>query len=161
MSTFIMQEQVVDQWCWAAVAASLNNYIAPNPPLEQCEVVKRVLKVQGDCCRNPENFNEQGSLTKALDVLHRQAGEPVLGPVTFSQIRQNIDGGWPIPVRIVWDSHPGIAHSVVISGYTVSRSGAPLVQVDDPFFGKSIVDYDTFVSSYRGSGRWERTYKLA
>jgi hypothetical protein len=64
-------------------------------------------------------------------------------------------------VRIVWDDNPGNAHSVVISGYTVSKSGAQLVQVDDPFYGRSIVDYKTFVSSYRGSGQWERTYKVA
>jgi len=160
MSTFVMEEQELDQWCWAAVAASVNNYIlAPDPPLKQCEVVSRVLQEPG-CCANPEQFDEGESLTEALDVLHRQSGEPILGPVSFSLIRQTIDGGWPIPVRIVWDDNPGNGHFVVISGYALSRSGAPLVQVDDPFYGKSIVDYNTFVSSYHGSGQWERTYKV-
>src|SRR5580658_7052248 len=136
MNSFSMQDQELDQWCWAAVAASLNNYVAPDQHLEQCEVVTLVLN-QGDCCKNPQAFDEAGSLTQALNVLNRQAGQPILGPLSFAQIRLTIDGGWPIPVRIVWDDNPGNAHSVVISGYTVSKSGAQLVQVDDPFYGRS------------------------
>lgn len=163
MSTFTMEEQELDQWCWAAVGVSVNNYIAPDPALSQGDLATRVLRVPGGCNGNAVSpaCDKPASLTDVLNVLHRQGGDPILGPVSFAQIRQAIDAGWPIPVRIVWDDNAGNAHFVVISGYTVSPSGAPLVQVDDPFYGKSIVDYNTFVSSYHGSGQWERTYRVA
>ena len=162
MSSFTMEEQELDQWCWAAVGVSVNNYIVPDQVISQEDLAARVLGLPGGCsgaaaaaCDRP------ASLTQVLNVLHRQAGDPIVGPVGFAQVQRAIDAGWPIPVRIVWDDAAGNAHFVVISGYSVSPRGIARVQVDDPFYGRSIVDYDTFVSSYLGSGQWERTYKVA
>jgi hypothetical protein len=161
MSTFAMQEQELDQWCWAAVAVSLVNYIKPKAAPDQCELATQVLQIPGGCCGNNPACDQPASLKQALNVLNRHAGDPIVGPVSFAQIRQTIDAGWPIPVRIVWDDNAGNAHFVVISGYAVSPSGVPQVQVDDPFYGRSVVEYNTFVSSYHGSGQWERTYRVA
>lgn len=154
-----MQPQLADQWCWAAVGVSVNNFIALDPNMDQQKLAARVLS---GCNGDPNSpvCNQPASLTDVLNVLHRQAADPVLAPISFAQIQQTIDSGWPIPVRIVWDENPGNAHFVVISGYAISRSGVPLVQVDDPFYDRSIVDYDTFVSGYHGSGQWERTYRV-
>ena|SRR5271165_3658663 len=158
-SSFTMQQQEADQWCWAAVGVSVNNYIAPHSTLTQSQLAAKVL---GGCNGDPgsPNCDQPASMTQVLNAVHRQAADPVLAPISFAQIRQTIDSGWPIPVRIVWDDNPGNAHFVVISGYAISRSGVPLVQVDDPFYDRSIVDYDTFVSNYLCSGQWERTYKV-
>ena len=163
MSTFQMQEQRLDQWCWAAVAVSVTNYLKPNSAPSQDDLAARALHVNGGCSGDspPAVCDQPFSLNQALNVLGRHAGDPIIGSVSFEHVQQTIDGGWPIPVRIVWDDNAGNAHFVVITGYTVSPSGGKFLQVDDPFYGRSIVDYDTFVSDYHGSGRWERTYKLA
>jgi len=162
MSTFTMQEQILDQWCWAAVAVSVANYIKPNSAPNQCDFAAQALGVAAGCCGNPAPAvcDQPYSLNQALNDLNRQAASPILGPLKFSQIRQAIDGGWPIPVRIVWEDNPGNAHFVVITGYYMSPRGVPLLQVDDPFYDRSIVEYETFVSSYKGSGSWERSYVL-
>ena len=163
MSTFTMQEQKLDQWCWAAVAVSIANYVKPDSAPSQCEVASRVFtKVSGGCCGGSisDACDQPATLTQALDAVHHDAGVPILGPLKFTKIQEVIDGGWPIPVRIVWEDNPGNAHFVVISGYAFSQVGDQLLQVDDPFYGRSIVDYETFVSSYHASGRWERSYPL-
>jgi hypothetical protein len=158
-SSFIMQQQEADDWCWAAVAVSVQKYLAPDAALTQGQLASRVLP---GCNGDPNSAvcNLPASLTQVLNLLHRQSADPLPTPISFAQIRQTIDSGWPIPVRIVWDENPGNAHFVVISGYAISRSGIPLLQVDDPFYDRSIVDYDTFVSSYHGAGQWEQTYRV-
>jgi hypothetical protein len=158
-TTFSMQQQEADDWCWAAVAVSVNKFIAPNSSLTQGTLASQLLP---ECNGDPTSAvcNLPASLTQALNLIHRQVADPILSPISFAQIRQTIDSGWPIPVRIVWDDNPGNAHFVVITGYAVSQSGVPLVQVDDPFYDRSIVDYSTFVSSYHGAGQWERTYRV-
>ena len=158
-SSFKMEQQKADQWCWAAVGVSVNNYIAPHSTLTQSQLAGKVL---AGCNGDPASpaSNQPASLTQVLNIVHRQIAEPIPAHITFAQIKQAIDGGFPIPVRIVWDDNPGNAHFVVISGYIISRSGSPLVQVDDPFYDRTYVDYDTFVSSYHGSGQWERTYRV-
>ena len=158
-SSFSMQQQEADDWCWAAVTVSVNKYLAPASNLTQGQLAAEILP---GCNGDPNSAvcNLPASLTQALNLIHRQAADPIVAPLTFVQIRQAIDSGWPIPVRIVWDDNPGNAHFVVISGYAVSRSGVPLVQVDDPFYGRSLVEYSTFVSNYHGAGQWERTYRV-
>lgn len=162
MSTFIMESQELDQWCWAAVAMSVANYIRPNSAPDQCQLAAQVLEVPGGCCGASISSacDQPAGLIDALDAVNCHAGDPIPGPVGFAQIQEAIDGGWPIPVRIVWEDSPGNAHFVVISGYAFSQRGDPLVEVDDPFYGSSLVDYETFVTSYHGSGMWERTYKI-
>lgn len=158
-SSFTMQQQEADQWCWAAVGVSVNHYIAPNSTLTQAQLAGKVLS---GCNGDPGSpaCDQPASLTQVLSAINHQIADPILAPISFAQIQQAIDAGFPIPVRIVWDDNPGNAHFVVISGYAISRSGVPLVQVDDPFYDRSIVDYDSFVSNYLSSGQWERTYRV-
>src|SRR5260370_12321895 len=101
MSTFTMQEQELDQWCWVAVGVSVNNYIAPNPPVTQEALAAHVLSGCNGNLDNPA-CDRPASLTEVLDLLHRQAGAPILAPVSFAQIRHALDGGSPIPPRTGW-----------------------------------------------------------
>ncbi len=163
MSTFQMEEQQADQWCWAAVAVSVAKFINPDSGLCQCKLAARALGIKAGCPGTPPPAacDKPFGLNQALNDLSLHSGEPIVGPISFDHIRETIDSGWPIPVRIVWDDNPGNAHFVVISGYSLTPSGAPFLQVDDPFYGRSLVDYDTFVTSYHVSGSWERTYRIA
>src|ERR1700679_885778 len=42
-SSFKMEQQKADQWCWAAVGVSVNNYIAPHSTLTQSQLAGKVL----------------------------------------------------------------------------------------------------------------------
>lgn len=161
---FVMQHQEQLNWCWAAVAASIQDFFNSSPNLvTQSQIATRVLSnVPGGCGTSPNNpnpaCNVPNSLTTVLGALHRLAGNPIIRPLRFAEIQQTIDAGFPIPVRIVWDEDANTAHMVVISGYIPSNQQ---LQVEDPFYGRSVIDLDTLVSNYRGVGRWERSYPVS
>jgi hypothetical protein len=160
---FVMQHQEQHNWCWAAVAASIQNFFNSTSSVTQSQVATRVLpNIPGGCGTSPNNTkpacNLANSLTAVLNAMHRLAANPILRRLNFTEVRQTIDAGFPIPVRIVWEDDPDTAHVAVITGYI---SGAvPQVQVDDPFYGRSVVDLQTLASAYQGVGMWERTYPV-
>jgi hypothetical protein len=160
---FVMQRQQQPNWCWAAVAASIDSFLNAPAKTAQAAVATKVLKdqVPAGCEINGQlnaACNLGNSLTAALDALHRLARQPIPRPLKFAEIREAIDARFPIPVRIVWDDDPDTAHAVVISGYI--PSAIPQVQVDDPFYGRSVVDLETLVSGYHSVGTWDRAYPV-
>lgn len=158
MAKFIMQDQQLDQWCWAAVTASVSQFLLGSARTP-CDVATHLLRKP--CCRNEDACDEPASLTLALRAFKLLAGSPIQGPLSFAEIQQTIDAGFVIPARIVWDGNPSTAHFVVISGYAVERNGVPQLQVDDPHYGRSIIDHEQFVSSYLDRGQWQQTYAIA
>src|SRR5580658_8749867 len=65
---FSIEPQTESDWCWAAVAASINNFFDP-PGLTQCEVATDVLHLaSGTCCGSPEKCNTPETLQRALTV---------------------------------------------------------------------------------------------
>ncbi|MBV8841396.1 MAG: C39 family peptidase [Bryobacterales bacterium] len=160
MSEFTVQQQEKNQWCWAAVAVSLKDYLtAGKGSSSQCALAMELLKVDG-CCSDNLACDQQEGLKAALIQLQVMNSDVALipHPLTFQEIRQVVDAGWPIPVRIEWEGNPGNAHFVVLSGYRASA--IPQVRVEDPFYGTSIVDYGIFVDGYRDSGIWRQTYPI-
>ena len=160
---FVMQHQQQHNWCWAAVAASIQNFF--NPPasqVTQCQIATRAFpNISGGCESGGKPntaCNLPNSLTTVLGAWHRLAAAPILRPLSFSEIQRTIDAGFPIPLRIVWDDDPTTAHVAVITGYI--PGAIPRVQVDDPFYDRSVVDLQTLVSAYQGVGMWERTYPV-
>jgi hypothetical protein len=153
---FHMEPQQKDQWCWAAVTLSVERYYSPRSQLTQCAIARGVLGFS--CCSNPDRCNHPAKLQDALSGIGRLIGEPTSGPMSFTHIRQRLDEGRPICLRIGW--HGGGGHFVIICGYGLSRSGVELVDVEDPLFGPATVTYDEFISNYRSSGRWTFTYPV-
>ena len=51
-------------------------------------------------------------------------------------------------------------HFNVLSCYTWRlRPLLQTIQVEDPWYGTSVWDYDTFRTAYQGSGSWTHSYK--
>ena len=152
--TFQIETQEQDGWCWAAVSASVDHYFSPQSTLTQCQVAQEVLKTNG-CCQNPQACDVPATLQDALSAVGRLRGT-LQRALDFPEIRQLIDAGQPVCVRIQWESGGG--HFVVLSGYRQLASGDQLVEVSDPFFADSIVEYNEFVGAYQGSGQWTGTF---
>jgi len=148
---FTMKNQLQTNWCWAAVTASVADFYR-NQGWTQCRVVNDQL-AQSTCCSDGSAgaCNAPWYLDQALDrVGNLWYYAP--GPLAWGQIQSEIDGGWPIGVRIGWMSGGG--HFVAVSGY----SNQSVVDVQDPWYGRSSVDYVQFRSSYRGTGQWTHSY---
>jgi hypothetical protein len=179
---FRIQIQEQSEWCWAAVAASVEKYFNPRSTLEQCNVVNRVLKptstdLPGDecaggcddckCCCDPDSdfCNTPAPLEDALQEIHKWR-ITLARPLTFDEVQREIDRGRPIGVGITWASGNSApngtdpkpqGHFLVVRGYRVLSSGERQVYVADPLNASGLVDFDEFTLTYYGDGAWTET----
>jgi hypothetical protein len=180
---FRIQLQEESEWCWAAVAASIEKYFNPRSAVEQCNVVNRVLQTSSNdfddgcsggcddckCCCHPDSdiCNTPAQLADALQEIYKwRATLP--RPLRFDEVQREIDGGRPIGVGITWASGNSTpngtssnpqpkGHFVVVRGYRVLSSGARQVYVADPLNASGLVDFDEFTLAYYGDGAWTET----
>ena len=168
-TAFTMQPQQQSNWCWAAVAVSLNAFLdAPTPALEQSVLATELLASQGttspDCtltpcptvCNQPEPLDAALTITGNL----RKHGALFNQHLTFDCIQSWVSEGLPVAARIVW--YTGGAHFVVLDGCKVLASGQQLVHVQDPDLTASNApgfrDYEELLDDYRNAGYWCDTY---
>lgn len=169
--SFPMEKQKAVNWCWAAVAVGVNRYFAPNSHWRQCGIAEVVLsQAKGQdkpplpvraCCTKPipRRCNQPWYLEDALKQVGRLKGWPKARCLSFKEIQRKIGARRPVCVRIQWREPGNPGHFVVISGYHITRARVRQVDVEDPATGSgSTVNYVTFKSNYRGSGRWTHTY---
>jgi hypothetical protein len=158
-----MEEQERDNWCWAAVAASLHNRKSRTngdpgaKPLRQIDVAIRVFPEIG---ADPEKLDRTASLQTALEKvgLFHSAME---GRAPFDEIVKEIQADRPICARIVKDRDgDGVvegAHFVAISGFGWI-DGVEHVQVEDPEGSTFIGPLATFRDNYGKEWTWVATY---
>ena len=154
---FGMQHQQQDEWCWAAVATSVAFFYTNGSTWTQCSVVNAEAG-RNDCCENGSSrqCNFSWFLDRALlRVSHSLSSSS--GPLSFPATCQEVNRGCPLGARIGWNG--GGVHFVAVHGYDDSEVGAEKLNVGDPWYGPSVVAYDTFVSGYQGSGNWTDSYR--
>jgi hypothetical protein len=149
----LMQTQIEDEWCWAAVAVSVDHYFNPASTKTQCQVAQAVLANEG-CCGNPDSCDDPAKLQDALNNVQR-LNRIVLRALLFSEIQASLNAFLPVCARIAWAN--GGAHFVAIDGWSGTADN-PQVHVADPLFPDSTVGYNEFVSAYQGSGQWTATF---
>jgi hypothetical protein len=151
---FNMQAQTQSNWCWAATATSVSHFYWFISSWTQCRVANDELG-HNDCCNNPvpSTCNVPWYLDKALTRTNNFVS--VTRPVSFQQIRDEIDAGHPVGARIGWNGGGG--HFMVIYGYSLV-AGVEYFDIDDPIYGKSHLTVSDFSSNYQGSGTWTDTY---
>jgi hypothetical protein len=152
-----MEHQLEPDWCWSAVAVSVQHYFEPNSQLTQPAFAEQVLKVP-----LPKS-NQPWYLWQALQHLDK-LNQNAEGFLSFEDIQRQLNANLPVCVHIAWNE--GGSHFVVISGYGTSPGGDPQVYVSDPILKDSNVvvwDYAAFVSEYSPSysphaeGIWQET----
>ena len=165
---FEIQKQEHSDWCWAAVAASVDRYFNPKSKWCQCKLASRMAKIEklkvkncGNCSKPKpvdDACNQPWYLQKALKILGRLKSRPTPGPLSFSKIRKIIKSGRPICVMVLWGKGP-VAHFVVISGCVKGPNGERWLDIEDPDMGRSTWLYEEFVSNYQyDSGHWNFTF---
>src|SRR4051794_20373658 len=107
---FVIQTQKQDQWCWAAVSATVDQYFDAQTTSSQCSIAQQVLG--NDCCGAMEPCNQPYFLDEALKKVGRLR-EVRPGFLSFEQAKAEIQKGFPIGVRIGWFGGGG--HFLLIS----------------------------------------------
>lgn len=149
---FTMQRQLQTQWCWAAVTSSVAAFYG-NKTWKQCRIVTEELG-ELSCCANGSSAtcNRPWLLDKALTRAGLLAAftAKILSP---QQITSEIQAGRALGVRVGWTGGGG--HFLVVAGC----SAQSVLDVFDPWFGRSSVNYFTFRTAYQGTGRWTHSYQ--
>jgi len=165
---FTMQKQEHSDWCWSAVASSVDQYFNKRSKWCQRRLASKMAKIEklkvrtcGNCkSRKPTHqaCNQPWYLQRALKIVHRLKGNPKQGPLSFSKIQKILKKSRPICVMIQWGQGP-IMHFVVISGCAKSDSGDKWVDIEDPDSGRSTWLYKEFRSNYQyDQGHWIYTF---
>jgi hypothetical protein len=148
---FTMQHQQQTEWCWAANAVSVNLYYHPASGWAQCDLVNSALG-ETECCTNASsaNCNQGWYVDRALQIVgnfNRWTGNKA----TFAAVQTEINGCRPLCLRIGWNGGGG--HFVAIYGYSSNN-----INVGDPWYGNSVVNYASFPNGYNGGGSWTHSY---
>jgi hypothetical protein len=158
---FTMQPQQQTNWCWAAVAASVDAYFDAVGTKSQCEIATLELR-GGDCCANgnASSCNVYHTLFSSLNRVGHMGNWTSKKVAPLADIHTEIDAVDMRPVCFRTASVGGGAHFVAVIGYlpgseTVTVS--ELVAVEDSWWGSSDVPYSEFVTDYR-TGRCTDTY---
>ena len=168
---FIMQSQDETDWCWAAVAVSINAYLDPpadplgGPTWTQPSLATQVLAEElqwnpaVDCSADPtQACDRPAGLDDALSVTGNLMPDGYRSNcfLDFASLQAWMDQQLPVGARILWPG--GGAHFIALSGYQVFASGEQKVVVEDPLYGPSIQDYSSLRGQYVYSGSWNDTY---
>jgi hypothetical protein len=155
--TFDIQRQQGDNWCWAAVTASVSYFYDNGTAWTQCTIACTRLN-KNDCCppRNGNPCDVQNRLDLALQITGNFI-DPLLDyPLRFADVQQQIDSRKVVGARIQWAN--GFGHFVALHGYN-DTTAINYLYVADPIFGKNIVNFDTFIRNYQQSGSsWTHSY---
>ncbi|MDQ1638875.1 MAG: hypothetical protein QOF62_2214 [Pyrinomonadaceae bacterium] len=151
---FNMQPQTQTNWCWAATSTSVSHFYWALSSWTQCLVANAELSLT-NCCNSmvPTACNVPWFLDRALT--RTQNFVSISGPITFQQVRDEIDAGRPVGTRIGWSGGGG--HFMAIYGYSLVE-GVEYFDIDDPIYGKSHLTVADFSSNYQGSGSWTHAY---
>jgi hypothetical protein len=151
---FNMQPQQRTNWCWAAVATSVQRYYVPGSNLTQCVLVNQTLG-RADCCQVAgwNACNVGGDLGLVLNALGRLR-QTVARPATFAELQAEIQALHPICIRVVWLT--GGAHFMACTGYYPTNAGLVLL-IQDPWWGAALVFSAFFPLLYHQGGYWSHT----
>jgi hypothetical protein len=153
---FVMQDQQQTNWCWSACTVSVERYYNPASGLTQCDLVNTEFG-RNDCCNaggsaacNQGNW-PQTPMTR-LGRLH----EDLRRSLTVMQVAAELANSAPFIADILWQNGAG-SHVLAVHGRS-QVDGTEYVTVADPWYGNSVVAYNTFLNQYQGIGTWRYSY---
>jgi len=141
------QQQQQSNWCWSATTVSITAYYDPASTWTQCTLVNQAFNLT-TCCQNgaDKSCNQPWYGDQALKItghLNTATG----GAVSLSVVTKEIRGGRPISIAIYWTGGGG--HNPAIDGFDNLDPLAPVIEIEDPIFGHSTQDFNTFPSTIR------------
>jgi len=146
------QTQQQTEWCWAATTVSLTQFYDPAATWTQCSLVNNAFG-QTTCCQNGSSSacNQPWYGDRALNITgHLRTTSS--GAASFATMRTEIIASHPISIAIYWNGGGG--HNPAITGYDNSNSATPTIDIEDPYYGSSTQDFNSFPGSYQGGASW-------
>lgn len=147
------KNQHMDSWCWAAVAAMSYEYIN-DVKIKDCEVATIYYEKGLNCCSYDNKCDYGLKMSHFKYLLKEQLKMNIksfFSSISFKDIMNNINKGNIIIVSTI-EKITGLPNHVsIITGYL---SSTKKLTINDPTFGKVIINYDDFVSGKNNIGLW-------
>jgi hypothetical protein len=154
--TFAIQNQRLDNWCWAAVAASVAGFFTPGNPWTQCKIASTLLNAS--CCSDPAPnppCNDTFYLDRALQLVGHLGSTMKSGAANLSELQTQISNSRPLCAYIDW-GNGGDGHFITVSGYDLATAE---VRADDPDGAtQTWMSYTKACNAYPGGGSWNYSY---
>ena len=149
------QYQLQSNWCWSASTVSITQFYDPATIWTQCKLVNQQFKLSS-CCVTGGSLvcNQPWYPDKALAETGHFAGST--GPLSLKDLISQLVASHPVSIRIGWIGGGG--HNPVITGFDQDAPGGPTIQVQDPIFGTSTQDFNTFPHTYHGGASWTDSF---
>ena len=157
LTEFVIERQLMTNWCWAACTTSVCEHFNTNPGLTQKKLVSTRLQIPA--CNTPKFFpacNKTEDLGKALQFVGHLAGDPVQSSLTAEQVIDALKNHF---IGCQMDI-PGVGgHAVLIVSGKLD-AGSLFVHVADPSDASILtMSYLQLRNNFRGlGGRWIRSY---
>lgn len=163
---FTIQQQVMDQWCWAAVASSVSQFYMGSHAIHQKSIVAAHYGLDNDMPTD-ETWNRSAPMLAGLQFVGCNSAYKS-SSVSFRTVVRALNGRDPVCVQIRWKDVEGFdteeRHGVVITSCWVDEHDRPFYTVGDPGEGDTeLWSHSQLCSSYMAEdewpgGRWEATY---
>lgn len=118
---FKIQRQVLSQWCWAAVAASVCDFYDDTSYGSQCLFVSKEIPGNFDCCQSSQDDGENSACNRGMNLgdalwdCHHGLKVDA-DPADFSMVVDELNAEHPVACNVYWKD--GTVHALVICGYT-------------------------------------------
>jgi Tectonin domain/Papain-like cysteine protease AvrRpt2 len=149
------QYQVESEWCWSATTVSITHYYDPASTWTQCSLVNKAFN-QTTCCQDGSSdaCNQPWYPDQALTITGHLAST-ANGKPSFQTIMSEINEGHPVSIGIYWTGGGG--HNPAVDGYADDPE-MPTIDLQDPIYGPTTQDFNSFPSSYQGGATWGESY---
>ena len=154
------QKQLLDYWCWAAVASSISLKYDAGSGYSQSSLAGDLINsvcaaiTPGDLSNVPAVCNQQYSLGDALKYTQNYGWQEERY-LTLDEIVNQVNNGWLVCCQIYWADRNDQGHYIVIFGYD-----GDTIMIADPYPGITTINsiqYSDLITSYR-SGQWIRSF---
>jgi Papain-like cysteine protease AvrRpt2 len=152
-------------WCWACVASAISMFLDSGSTWTQCALANAAFgdSARCDCCNDVSSpiCDNRYHLIDAMTNFTHNLKQSFPGPIGAAEIRQELQRGLPVGVRIRFpgDTDDG-GHDVIIGGIGQDSEGQDIVIVADPALeGVSSWPISDLSDNYgTGGGQWVETY---
>jgi hypothetical protein len=150
------QHQLETEWCWSASTVSITLYYNPAAPWTQCSLVNTDFH-QTTCCidGSSNECNQSGYPDQALTTTGHLLSTAMNKP-TLQTVMNELENGCPVSINIQWNGGGG--HNPVTDGYDNRDTANPTLDIQDPWYGPSTQDFNSFPGSYNGGASWYESY---
>jgi hypothetical protein len=133
---------------------SITKFYEPSTGWTQCKLVNRAFGQTTCCAAGSSSVCDKPWYGDHALTITGHLASVIPRSLSLAEVKTEILGGRPISIAIYWIPPSTGGHNPVIDGFDLSTPSAPTIDVEDPWWGLSVCDFNTFPTTYQGGATW-------